>query len=553
MKTGKKARNILLINPKNETDILQDYGYVLPFLGKKFISSPLPLMTVAGLIPDNRRLRLVDLNVEELSDADLNWADMTFITGIELHRKEIGEIAALCKKAGNYVVVGGLCATRSHVDIENVDTFVLGEAEDILERFFRDYESGRPRDVYKPDGRPDLSNTPPPRFDLVKMKYYLNHILQYSRGCRNNCEFCQLTGVYGHKQRAKPVKNFMAEFDALHAAGFRGSVMLGDDNFHINREVKTLLKEIKDWQRFHNYPFSLYVQTDISITSREEIMKSMVHAGFDAVQIGIESPSVSSLRSVNKMVNTRFDLASAVRKIHNHGLEIYAAMMVGMDGDPENIFEMQYDFLMESGVPQAMISLLDVSSGTALYEKFEKQDRIVSNFKGFNTGEYRLNYIPRMDPDLLLSGYLKLVSESYRPEAYFQRCFQFIKDFKVISKPGHFSTGEGIKFFLRFLQKNLFSNYAKHFLWFFLRVLLTHPRKIRKAAEIGIRGFQYYKTTLRDLKNNSRIRISDEDWLDRFNKKNSMSTDQWDFFKKSLKPAFGFDMLSRPARAENEI
>ncbi len=510
-------KNILLINPKNGTNILQDYNYVLPFLDRKFVSSPAPLMTVAGLIPGRYAARIVDLNVDELTDDVLIWADLAFITGIELHREAIGKIVEICKKANAYVVVGGLCATRSHSDIGGVDTFILGESEDILGRFLDDYESGRPSHLYKSDVYPDLSKTPPPRFDLVNMTHYLNHILQYSRGCYNKCEFCQLTGIYGNRQRSKPIKNFINEMDRLYASGFRGSVMLGDDNFHINKQVKTLLESIRDWQTVHEYPFSLYVQTDISISSNEEIMTLMVDAGFDAVQIGIESPSVSSLNSVNKTVNTKFDLVEAVRRIHGHGLEIYAAMLVGMDGDPDDIFELQYDFLMKSGIPQAMISLLDVSSGTELYEKLKKQGRIVSEFKGFNTGKYELNYVPVMNPGLLLSGYLKLVGESFKPRAYFQRCFRFIKDFKLRSKPGHIAVNEGIMFVIRFLSENLFSNYTRHFSWFLLRVLLTRPRKFKKAAEIGIRGFQFYKMTQQEISENSDIDLSGEDWLYRFN------------------------------------
>ncbi|MCP4687436.1 MAG: B12-binding domain-containing radical SAM protein [Desulfobacterales bacterium] len=517
MKIQDTRKNILLINPKNGTNILQDYNYVLPFLARKFVASPLPLLTVASLIPERHHVRLVDLNVQEFSEKDLSWGDLAFITGIELHREEIRKVVKLCKKANLFVVVGGLCATRSHSDIEAVDTFVLGEAEDILGRFFEDYESGRPQHLYQSETYPDLSKSPIPRYDLVDMKNYVNHILQYSRGCCNKCEFCQLTGIYGNKQRSKPVKNFIKELDALYDTGYRGSVMLGDDNFHINGRIKKLLRAIKNWQISHNYPFSLYVQTDISIASKAETMTLMVDAGFDGIQIGIESPSVSSLNSVNKIVNTKFDLVAAARKIHAHGLEIYAAMMVGMDGDPDDIFEMQYEFLMKAGIAQAMISLLDVSSGTTLYEKFKKQGRVLDEFKGFNTGRYHLNYLPKMDPGALLSGYLKLVSETFRPEAYFQRCVRFMRDYKKTSKPGHFSIAEGIKFFLRFLVGNGSLDFTKHFIWFLLRVLFTRPGNFVKAAEIGIKGFQFYKMTGQEIKENSHIEISDDDWLHHFN------------------------------------
>jgi radical SAM superfamily enzyme YgiQ (UPF0313 family) len=366
----------LLVNPKFPR-IHQNYDYILPATGAKFIAPPLSLLTISALIPPEYKVKLIDLNVSPLQDEDIIWADAVFMTGIVAQVESMMQIAIRCKKQPKNIllIIGGLyISVYEEKFLPYADAIVQGEAETIINPLIEDMQSGKLKKRYTilPEYI-DMRLSPCPRFDLVNPSNYLIWTLQYSRGCPYNCEFCGLTYFYGNKPRAKTIEQFTGELEAVYRTGFRGVIMLGDDNFHHAPLVKELLEAVAEWQKQKGYPFMFFTQTDISIMKEKELMNLMVKAGFTSLQIGIESPSTSSLKSMNKMHNTSLNLLDAIHTIHKHGLEVQSAMLIGVDGDPENIADLQFEFLQQAGTPRCMISLLRPYRGTIQREQIIRQ------------------------------------------------------------------------------------------------------------------------------------------------------------------------------------
>src|SRR4030095_3048980 len=189
-------------------------------------------------------------------------------------------------------------------------------------------------------------------------KRYSAMSVQYSRGCPFSCEFCDIIEIYGRIPRTKSNQQMLAEFDALKALGWRGTVFIVDDNFIGNKKnVRQLLPELADWQERNGYPFSLLTEASINLAEDDELLREMKRAGFRRVFLGIETPVTERLKEAQKSQN-RGNMLDSVKKIQGYGMEVMAGFIVGFDNDPDDIFELQVDFIRESAIPLAMVGLL---------------------------------------------------------------------------------------------------------------------------------------------------------------------------------------------------
>jgi radical SAM superfamily enzyme YgiQ (UPF0313 family) len=300
-----------------------------------------------------------------------------------------------------------------------------GEAEGRLDLLVSALEAGgagAPRVLSPPDrDRPAMARSPVPRFDLIELDRYASLSVQYSRGCPFHCEFCDIIELFGRVPRVKTPDQVVAELDALHRAGGRGSLFFVDDNFIGNRkEVAKLLPRVAEWQRANGHPFDLYTEASVDLAVEPKLIQAMVDAGFTAVFLGIETPFAESLAATGKKQNLRIDPAEAVARLTAAGMEVLAGFIIGFDTDRADIFDRQIDFISRLPIPRAMIGLLNAAPGTALWRRLEREGRLRNSGNGDQF--QRPNFAPALDERMLLAGYRRVLAELYSDENYYHRC-----------------------------------------------------------------------------------------------------------------------------------
>ncbi len=271
--------NILLIYPEFP-DTFWSFRHALKFARKKASSPPLGLLTVAALLPPVWDKRLVDCNVKNLSVNDLAWADYVFISGMTVQKTSARQIIARCKAAGIKIVAGGPLFTIEQRGFEEVDHFVLNEAEVTLPKFLEDLQHGNTKRIYATSEFADIQKTPVPLWELVDMDQYAAMSVQYSRGCPYNCDFCNVTVLLGHRPRTKTALQIVAELDGLYAQGWRSGVFFVDDNLIGNkRSLKTeLLPALIEWRK-DKLGISFNTEASINLVDDPQLMDLMVVEG----------------------------------------------------------------------------------------------------------------------------------------------------------------------------------------------------------------------------------------------------------------------------------
>ena len=420
--------NVLLVSPEFP-DTFWGFKHAIKFIRKRAAYPPLGLLTVASMLPPEWSKRLVDANVTELRDEDLRWADLVLISAMAVQRESARKIIERCKEAGVTVVAGGPLFTGEYQQFQDVDHFVLNEAELTLPLFLDDLQKGCPRKIYQTSEFCDLKETPAPMWGLIDFKAYASVSVQFSRGCPFHCEFCNVTALFGRKARIKTAEQVVRELDTLHDLGWRGQVFFVDDNFIGNKGYlkARLLPALIEWRKSRKgMPF--LTEASIDLSDDEILMDMMVSAGFDAVFIGIETPSEEGLAECNKKQNIKRDLIGCVRRIQRRGLQVHGGFIVGFDTDTRSIFQRQIDFIQKSGIVTAMVGLLQAPAGTKLHDRLSKEGRLLGNMSGNTDGT--TNIITRMDFRVLHEGYANLVTQIYSPKQYYRRIRIFLRDYK---------------------------------------------------------------------------------------------------------------------------
>lgn len=485
---------ILLVYPEFP-DTFWSFKYALKFISKRATHPPLGLLTVAAMLSKEWEKKLVDMNVTTLRDKDLEWADFAFISAMSVQKAAAREVISKCKKMGIKIVGGGPLFTTEYENFEDVDHLVLNEAEITLPPFLEDLRNGCAKHIYTSKELPDIEKTPIPLWELINMKKYVSMNIQYSRGCPFNCEFCDISVLYGHKVRTKSKDQILVELENLYSQGWRGGVFFVDDNFIGNKRKlkKEILPAMVEWVERKRHPFSFNTEASIDLSDDEELMQLMVKAGFTSVFVGIETPNEESLTECNKVQNKNRDLVACVKKIQKFGLQVQGGFIVGFDSDPPSIFERMSAFIQESGIITAMVGLLNAPRDTRLYQRLVKEGRLLKDISGDNT-DFTINFIPKMDYEILIKGYKRIISRIYSPKPYYERVKRFLSEYKPLQKKAfrfHFShLGAFFKsiLFLGIKDEDR-TYYWKLFFW----SLFRRPRLFPLAIAFAIHGFHFRK------------------------------------------------------------
>jgi radical SAM superfamily enzyme YgiQ (UPF0313 family) len=490
--------NILLVYPEYP-DTYWSFKHALKFISKKASNIPLGLITVASLLPEEWNKKLKDLNVSKLKDKDIIWADYVFISAMSVQLASVKQIIERCRQLNTGMVAGGPLFTEEYEQYAEIDHLVLNEAEITLPLFIEDLKNGRPKRIYQSALFADMTKTPLPDYSLIKPGKYATAGIQYSRGCPFDCEFCDITALFGHHVRTKTSTQVIAELEQLFQIGWRGSVFFVDDNFigHKKKLKTDLLPAIISWMESKDHPFYFITEASINLADDKDLMEMMVRAGFVKVFVGIETPEESCLMECNKLQNSNRDMIDCVSTIQRYGMEVYAGFIVGFDNDPPNIFQRQIDFIQKSGIITAMVGLLNAPRLSKLYRRLENEGRITEKFAGDNTN-YSMNFLPVMDKDELLNGYKKIIHDIYSYKSYYARVLQFLKQYNppVNNEPLTFNRFMALVKSIVYI--GIFNKSRRYYWRLLFWSIFNKPKSFPLAITYSIYGY-HFRRVFRDV------------------------------------------------------
>ena len=444
-----KACNVLLICPRFEAETFWNFKRTSEVFGAKYPAPPLGLITVAALLPTSWSIRLVNRNTEELTDDDLDWADLVFTGGMLPQCYDTIDVIDLCHARGKPVAVGGPSVTSSPDIYQKANFRVLGEAEGIIDKFVAAWEAGAREGVFEAEKfQVDVTKSPIPRFDLLKFDDYLHIGVQFSRGCPFVCEFCDIIELYGRVPRAKTNAQMLTELDELYRLGYRGHVDFVDDNLIGNKKaVKAFLPELAKWLDAHDYPFEFTTEASLNLADDAELLVLLNRANFVGVFIGIESPDTATLIAMRKKQNTRRSIAQSIHKIYAAGLVVHAGFIIGFDSETQSAAEAMVDLIEEAAIPVCMVGLLYALPNTQLTRRLEREGRMLSHFERaeakndghvlprFERGDVEsadqctmgLNFATLRPRQEILADYVHILERIYDPVAFTGRLQRLAK------------------------------------------------------------------------------------------------------------------------------
>jgi radical SAM superfamily enzyme YgiQ (UPF0313 family) len=417
------APRILMVYPAFFGQTFWNYSEVCELLGARYTAAPLGLITVAAMLPDTWDVRLINRNTEELTEADIGWADIVMTGGMLLQQADSLDIVRRAQNQGKHAIVGGPDATSSPHIYAGADFMVLGEAEGVIDKFIAAWEAGARSGVFQAEKfTADVTKTPIPRFDLLKFDQYLYIGVQYSRGCPFTCEFCDIIELYGRVPRTKNNQQMLRELDRLYELGYRGHVDFVDDNLIGNKKaVKAFLPDLARWNETHDYPFEFSTEASINLSDDPDLLNLMREANFFAVFVGIESPDPATLNLMRKKQNTRRNIAESIHKIYSYGIFVNAGFILGFDSEKGSVADAMVELIEDAAIPLSIVGLLYALPGTQLTRRLEKEGRLHSNHDLFSPGDqctHGLNFDPARPLRDILVDYKNILERIFDPVAY---------------------------------------------------------------------------------------------------------------------------------------
>lgn len=434
------SMNVLLVNP-SYPQTFWSFDNVLKLTGKKALIPPLGLLTVAALLPQTWNFRLVDLVFESISEDDWRFADIVAVTGMMVQYKGILETIKQGKQRGKTVVVGGPWAFHFPEDAleAGADLVVVGEAESTMPECLNFLAHGESGKIIRSNVMADMEQSPTPRFDLADIDSYVDMAVQFSRGCPFKCEFCDITLMLGRRVRTKTPAQILDELNVLRKLGWRRSVFFVDDNFIGNvMRAKHLLTSLLSWNKSHGWPMEFYTQASVNLAAQEQVLGLMSEAGFSQVFLGIETPDEESLRRTGKKQNVATDLNRVCRKINEAGIQIIAGCIIGFDHEEAGADKRLIEFAARNKIPEMFGTLLQAGPGTELWERLEREERLVScDYDHLSNQTGLINFAPTRPMKEIVDEFINLYEILYDRTFYLERVLQCLMIMKppLVPKP----------------------------------------------------------------------------------------------------------------------
>ena len=383
------------------------------------IAFKFPLLSsslLAGLTPSHHQLRIID---ESLAEIDFDHeVDLVAVTAITPLAPRGYEIADEFRRRGKKVVIGGIHASWLPEEAKaHSDSVAIGEADEVWVEMLEDAEKGTMKPFYRQKERTDLSRLPIPRRNLFPPKGYLFHnLVQTTRGCPYDCEFCSVTALHGRSYRMRPVSEVEKEIQSLERS--KAYIFFVDDNLVGNlshaKELLTMLSR---------YRLRWVSQGPIHIAEDKEMVSLMAKAGCHGLFIGFESLREENLNLMGKRINRIEAYERGIQRLHDAGIGVYGSFVFGYDYDDPSVFDDFLEFAERNHIEGAFLPLLTPFPGTRIYQRLKQEGRILTE----DWSKYDMATVvfqpKRMTVEELQEGFWKVNRSFYSPPSMLKRIF----------------------------------------------------------------------------------------------------------------------------------
>ena len=286
--------------------------------------------------------------------------------------KRAYQIASEYRRRGVPVVMGGFHATLCPEEVADyAEAIVIGEAEGVWAEVIDDARHERLQKVYHQPERPSLAKLTPDRSIFRGKRYLPIGLVEAGRGCHFKCDFCAVQTVFSQRQTRRPVDDILQEIKLVWPQ--KRLIFFVDDNITAN------MQQAKEFFRAL-IPLKIrwVSQTSINAAHDEEFLELLVRSGCQGVLIGFESLNPQNLKAMNKGFNTmKGGYEQALANLRRFRLRLYATFIFGYDGDTPASFLETVAFAKDHQFYIAAFNHLTPFPGTPLYERFQREDRLL--------------------------------------------------------------------------------------------------------------------------------------------------------------------------------
>jgi radical SAM superfamily enzyme YgiQ (UPF0313 family) len=355
------------------------------------------------------------------------------LSGMIPQRQSLNDLIRAAKQRGKNVVVGGPYATSLPNEVREMgcDFLVRGEAESTMPLLLEALHAGKTQGIFEEEAKQDLSTSPVPRFDLLNPEDYDTLVIQTSRGCPYDCEFCDVPVLYGRKPRYKKPHQVIEELSTIYHLGWRRGIFVCDDNFIGNKgHARAILNLSITWLNNHGRPFSFLTQSSVNLGQDAELLNLMIKANFSTVFIGIETPDEDLLALTLKHQNLRHPLRDSIKNIQTSGLTVIGSFIIGFDGEKPDSGDRICSFIEATNIPVVMLNILQPLPGTKFHQRLEKGGRLLENRKNESWQNLdsiggRPLYLTEQPEEQTLAEYAKMWDYLYEPSRFLARTYRY--------------------------------------------------------------------------------------------------------------------------------
>jgi radical SAM superfamily enzyme YgiQ (UPF0313 family) len=407
--------NILLVFPRLDHGVTTYRDRGTPF-AKLFANPYLSLSQVAACTPPGHSVRIIDENYTPI-DFEGPW-DLVGITSLTMLSKRAYEIADEFRRRGVPVVMGGYHPTAMPEEAkEHADAVVISEAEEVWADVVRDAEQRAVKPFYH-GSHVAMEKVPFPRRELMEFQP-LTQGIQTARGCPNACEFCSTTVFLGRALRRRPIDDVVRELRDIP----NKIIIFRDASLTLNAKYSMeLFRAIRPLRK------KWIANGNINLLGKNEtFLRAAKKSGAISWFVGFESINPDSLREAHKVSNKAEDYERAIRVVRKFGMGIVGGFIFGFDNDTPDIFDTTIDAVLGWDIDAAEFNILTPYPGTPLYDRLDREDRILSKDWTRYTQAHVVYRPKNMTPRELFLGTRRVLRQFYSPTQMAKRMYGSLK------------------------------------------------------------------------------------------------------------------------------